>query len=527
MINHHATLLAAILTITVILIQFVFIDRFPAVHVDEPWNANRAWHFIQTSDPTTTIDVGPFPDGKGLGTLPLALLIRTVPSRFLGLGLVQMRLASVFFGGLLLFGTFLVGRLMYQPSTGLLALIMVGLSQVFLQTSHRGRPDIIAAAFIVVAFACMWKGWRSDKWVWHLVAGAVVGLSGEVHLNGILLGVAIALCYPVFWGWGFWRRRGFWAFIIGAVSGAIVVFLIGLAVGARPEETGFATLLAGLRYLLPGIEAGTSLPIHGLAGTHRPPIMELSPTLLIQSFLAELHYRYAFRHHPLTMMLVGVSLLFLLARRDRPDRVLLVFLGVSFALFVLLVSNKASYYAILFYPFMLLAVAALFVALLTQSNRPGLRSLVAGVIILFLVFLAARQSWTLFRSRNYDYIAITEEIREVLGDDAKVMAMPTWWLGLSNYDFRSTFTLSDYHFMQGYTLTDGIEASEPDYIIVDEILRDRLLDDDGFVSTGLGSGFFKLPRKEFHSFLAQRGEKQLEIEDPWHGLIEVYQIKWD
>jgi len=114
----------------------------------------------------------------------------------------------------------------------------------------------------------------------------------------------------------------------------------------------------------------------------------------------------------------------------------------------------------------------------------------------------------------------------IVPPDKRIMGLPNWWLGLADYDYRSILNLTYYHFYNGYSLTQGLEADKPDYLIVDTGLRGLLVDEGAFPS-GPGFEIYKLPRRELEAFLAQRGEKKLEFQDPWHGQFEIYKIRWD
>ena len=130
-----------------------------------------------------------------------------------------------------------------------------------------------------------------------------------------------------------------------------------------------------------------------------------------------------------------------------------------------------------------------------------------------------------YGNRDYDYYAVTEKIRSVVPSGARVMGLPNWWLGLAGHDYRSVLNLTFYHFLNEYTLTEGLKAIRPGIIIVDANLQ-GLLVDDGYFPPGPGFEVYRLPRREFEAFLSRRGHKVLDFTDPWHGKFEIYTVQW-
>jgi hypothetical protein len=175
----------------------------------------------------------------------------------------------------------------------------------------------------------------------------------------------------------------------------------------------------------------------------------------------------------------------------------------------------------------MLLLAESLVSLIRESRGFTRTRVFAGVLlILFLFNSGIHLTRPILANRNYNYYAITDKIKPTIPSGARVVGYPTWWLGLSEYDFRSTLNLTYYHFINGYSLTEGFEKLRPDILIVDSNLR-GLLVDDGAYKTNAGFEIYKLPRQEFEDFLSLRGEKVLEFSDPWHGEFAIYAIHWN
>jgi len=234
----------------------------------------------------------------------------------------------------------------------------------------------------------------------------------------------------------------------------------------------------------------------------------------------------AYSSNGLDFALIGASLLFLLARRAKGDRVLLTFIGTAFVLFVLAVQNKHDIYAILFYPLFLLAVAETFVHLLRHRADAGLVRRFAGALLaLAIVNNVVHVIRSVDETRGYDYDALTARMRRTIPAGARVAGMPTWWLGFSDGDYRSLLGLTYYHLFNGYNFLEGLDAMRPTHLIVDADFEQLLVDGEGF-PLGPGFAMYNLPRYQFEAFMAAHSRKVDELVDRWHGRIAIYEIAW-
>jgi hypothetical protein len=145
-----------------------------------------------------------------------------------------------------------------------------------------------------------------------------------------------------------------------------------------------------------------------------------------------------------------------------------------------------------------------------------------GLFIFSGVFRLAR---VVNDNSNYNYYTISDQIKAVISPEDKVMGLPNWWLGFSDYNYQSSMGLTYLHWIEGASLQEGLEKLKPDIIILDTGLR-GLLVNEGYYNPE-GFEFFKLPRKEFLNFLSTHGEIMMDFSNPWHGRFEVYKISWN
>jgi len=494
-------------TAALVSLSLLTLTVYPSVFIDEPWYSNAAWNFVTRGVNFDSMFTGSLDQWPAywvrwpvIGNLPLATAFAIG-----GLGLFQARLTSWILGLLLLALVFGLGRRLYSTVTGALATTLLATSPVFLQASHYARVDIFLACATTAALYLFVIGIREKKRWMLFAAGLVIGLSVDIHLNGALFAVSLAALFILVHGRNVWRARDTWYF----AAGAVLALLYYLGVHVAPNPTTYYEISRGWQ--------GSMM---------RPPLATLSAAVILQSLRDEIG-RYHFYEHGLDFALIGASILFCVARGTLADRMLVMLVGVTFLLFVLGVQGKHDIYAILFYPFLLLLVAETFVSLLREGRRrEPQRLFTAALLTLFLINSAVHVARPIAANRGYDYYDVTNRFRNVIPAGARVAGLPHWWLGLADYDYRSIMSLTYYHFFNGYTLDQGLEAMRPQYVIVDAGLKGLLMDQAGFTSRP-GFSMYDLPRGEFDSFLARRGRKIDEFVNPWHGLFEVYEIHWN
>lgn len=502
-------ILAALLLTTgaALIISLVFLTRYPVVFIDEPWYSDVAWNLVTRRVNFDTMHTGALDQWPAswvrwplIGNLPLATSFM-----LFGLGLFQARLVSWILGVFLLGAVFALTTRLYDSITAALSVLLLSLSAPFLQASHYVRVDIFLA-FAVMSALCLYVlGSESKKRLPFFATGLLFGLSLDIHLNALPMGLALGVYHVYTFRKAVFRERSTWLLVAGAAIGAAYYF----ALHVLPNPATYATLSRAWQ--------GT---------THLPPIASLDPLELARSFLHEIG-RYHFFENGLEFALIGASFFMLLIRRTRSDSFLLAYLGTAFAFFVLLIENKHDVYAILLYPFMMISVAAAVVDLVRRTARTRIEAtFVVALLVFSLTSAGVRYLRPMINNRAYDYYAVTQSIKAVIPSDSRVMGLANWWLGLADYDYRSSLNLTYYHFYNGYSLTQGLAADRPDYLIVDSGLR-GLLVDDGYFPPGPGFEIYKLPRQEFEEFLTLRGTKVREFSNRWHGKFEVYRIDWN
>jgi 4-amino-4-deoxy-L-arabinose transferase-like glycosyltransferase len=496
--------------ILVLVVHLVFLTHYPPVFFDEPMYANAAWNWLTTGANFDSMRGGTLDQfGTSTGWPYLGNLPWVASFAMFGLGLFQARLVSWCFGLLLLLATVWVGRRNYSLLTGALAALLLALSPAYTQASHYVRPDIMLAVVVMVVFGLAHKALTEERWWAHLLAGLLLGVALDIHQNASLFGLGLVAMYYVTYGRQMFRRRGTWLCAVGGLVG------IGYYVAVQ---------------LFPDPGAYLNAIRIGSATVNQPPLLTLNPADLVVSAIREVD-RYHFFENNLDFALIGAGIALLMVRRARSDRLLLSFVAAAFAGFVLFAGNKNDIYAVLFYPVFMLMVAEALLTLIRSERGLDLRRVFAGgLLLMLLVYSGKRFARPLVQNRAYNYYAITEQIRRVSPPGARIMGLPYWWLGLADYDYRSSLNLTYYHHLNGFTLTEGLQAIHPDIIIMDYVQQSFLRSEGYFqlqgFAVGQGHEMYYLPAGEFNQFLAQRGRRLIEFTDPWHGQFEVYAVDW-
>jgi len=487
-------MVSVIATCLVMVSYLVFLTTYPIVFIDEPWNSNTAWTWLQTGVSFDAIHTGTLDQfgyewirASYLGTMPWVISFAVF-----GLGLFQARLVSWVFGIILLLLLVEVGRRNYNLMAGVLAALLLSLSLPFMRSSHWARQEIILAALIMTVYILAVFALKKDKWWAHALAGLLIGLSPDIHQNGILFIPGLAALYFVTYKTRSLGRRGTWLVAGGGLIG-LVYYVAG--------------------HILPSPSAYSAIYSY-FATEHDIPIKTLSLSRLLASASDQIRI-YLFYDHSLDFALIGASLAYLAYRRHTADRLLLVFVGVVYISSVLLQGRKTVHYAILLYPFFMLMVSEMFVSLLKKGKDLNRQYIFAGaLLVLFMFNSTVHYARPLNANRHYDYYAITDRMKEVIPDGAKVMGLPTWWLGFSDFEYRSTLNLLYYEYYNGYSITEGLRTIRPDIVIVEP-------------STLTFHMERSQNRAEFEDFLNRRGQLLSEFVAPGHGEIQIYRLNWE
>lgn len=503
--------LIGFLVLVVLVFHFETLTRYPTVFIDESWNANAAWNWSRTGvnfDPihSGTLDQVGFEwlRRANLGTLPWVFAFSAA-----GVGLFQARFVSYIFGILLLAAVIVVGRRSYRLETGLLAALFVSLMSSFLVSAHYARQEIILITAMMFLFALSISAFESNRFVLHFLLGLGLGLSVDIHQNAILFFPGFACLYLVGYKLQILRRRETWLWAAGIFVGMMYFLLVHVF----PNPSAYFFYLKMNDVLL---QSTTGM-------THAPPLLSMDLQTLIRSARGELE-RFRFYENSLDFALIAASLAFIGFRRQKYDWTFLVFLLATYVSFTLVQGSKVYFYNILVFPFYFILVAETLTSLLFDDQAKNLQKLFALCLILAFVMNGARH---MVREANqnqaYDYYSITSEIKPFLRPEDRILGSPTWWLGFTEYDYKSAFMLSHYFYFSDLSLEDSMARIAPTILIVDETFFSLFENiDPSMADAGEDK---KLSVSEAQSFIDCCAEELVSVYSPQHGGdVIVYRV---
>ena len=438
-----------------------------------------------------------------------------------GVGVFQARLTSLLWGGALLVVVYLLGRLYWNRAVGLAAAALLVVSDPFLVSTHTLRPDIQVATLVVGALVLAETAVTRARGRLALLAGLLLGLSVDTHLNTIGFIPMVALVFPLRLGRRFLGRGEWWLFLAGLAAAGIYY----LGVRVLPDPVGFATAMGywlGVDKAPPASRAGL-----GLSG-------------MVGSELAR--YWDYFAEEPLELGLVLAGLLAGLwwaVRGSHPARQILLGLAAAFAFFVVAVSMKSKYYMLLTYPFYVLLIARLLEraansvgALLAAPPTPtadgspirGVQPaapLRAYTILMALVVVAAvfplraeDRAWDNYiRARRYregqEYTTLTARLDALAGPGARILAPPVYWIGLREHPYVDIFVYERLHRQYGMSVAQFLEETRPDFVITDAKIATE-----------------KPTEKLLYNELDARATREFIVRHKSYGDVAVYRLRW-
>lgn len=413
-------LLVAVGVTLILVAHLPYLEAWPTAHNDEARELNAFW-VAAGVDPSARLldsEFGADPLYKGgLQGLTVGLALR-----FGGLGLLQGRLVSLAWGGVLLALTFAVGRRLYGTTGGLVALLVLALAHPFWLSAHLVRPDIVLAAMLAGACLLALRAVQERCWRSGLGAGLLLGLALDVHLNALAFMPLVGLVF-LSAGPGFWRQRAWWCFLAGLALGAAYYLLV--------------------RYLPDPAQFGASSS-YWIGLDKRPPILSGDLGRILAAELGRFQgYFTEDRRGELACLAAALAIAGWRSLRERRPDPLLFGLLAAFGLFVAVVANKTEFYLVLFYPWLALVVAGAVVALAAQAGR--LRPVVIVAFAVAAPFILGFQD-------NYEDLAtaasnrsergfasLTAELRPLVPPGASILGPPLFWLGFSDHPYTDYY----------------------------------------------------------------------------------------
>ena len=400
--------------------NFATLGRVPAYpHTDDGLYAAAAYQFWQTGKPGCAPCkdvVGVDRDVWAFGRIAAA--VQGVFLHFVGVSVFTALLPSFLVGLLLLAVTVALGRTLWDTQTGLLAALLLAASAKFFETSHWARPDILLALFFLFSLWLVASVSLERPYGRLFGAGLVMGLAGDVHINGFLIAPVPLLFWlllrPV-------SSRVRWRAALTYVGAGCLAVLFWLALHYWPDPQAVhhqAALWGG--------------ETHGLR------IIKLG---LLGAIKAEVH-RYidwfwdarGHRHLLEGLCILG-SGIWMLRREGRAGRALV---GVWIAVFLIgagLMSLPWHWYLIYVWPLFTLWMARAF---LTFPKRRPAQVVLLALLAAYLLNLGL---WYYKAQKDFSFQALLSELRHLIPANEPVLADRPFWYAFWDRDYTNDFYL--------------------------------------------------------------------------------------
>ena len=406
-----------------LLFSLLTLGRVPEIpHGDDGGYAAAAYQFCHTGRPGVSgwrSVVGLDADVVVLGRSAAGL--QGIIMWLFGVSLFNALLPSFLAGVGLLVVTYSLGRCLWGRGVAMLAVTILAASGIFFSASRWARPDILLTFYFVSAlyfFASASPG----KWSWrYLIAGLIMGLSGDLHLNGFLLAPI-----PLFF-WIALRQETTRVRMVSAITyiGAVLVgVMLWLMLHYWPDTDAFHRQI-----IIHGIKThGIRILNFGLVGTTWREIQRY-----LSWFWDARFHRHLFEG--LAVLTCGIWLTAFGGREERAPIVAWFSIFVVAACFM---ANPFGWYLIYVWPLFALWLARGF-SLAYETTKRGWA--VVALLLLFAGYLGDLALWTGKAFRGPSYAAVSRELRSIIPRGASVIAGAEWWFALWDRDFTNTMHL--------------------------------------------------------------------------------------
>jgi hypothetical protein len=503
------------------------LDALPLVREDEPWQAAPGYSWwtrgIYGSD--LFRDFAHMDEHYYLFQPTFSLVVGAA-AHFWGLGLYQLRLVPVMLGTLTLCLTYALGTKVRGPLTGgaaawLLLLWRWSPSQpllasgvLLLDQSRIARYDALVPVWGLAAwYVCMAARTRRSVSI-YWVAGGFIGLAGLAHLYGLfwLPALGLGLLWDSRQGVRGWRKglRPLGMMTLGVVVVWLpwLLYIAGGWADFVSQTSNYAARfdVLNVRFYIDNL-------------VREPQRYGLGRTLLAQ----------ALTQPGVWLLVLGVPAAEAWLWRRALDHPALRILWVP----ALIMPTMFGWLLQFKIPGYLLSVAPLFALLIAEAaiafwrtGRRGRGLLLAATVIVALDGGAGMAAQQVAASKATAYYEFMAEVRAIVPQPARVLAMSQYWPALAQNDFRSYadifFLTNPEYTPEPMNIEQALQQVEPDVIILDSILGDVMARGDDPARSDPYSREFAL---RFHAYMDRHNAREVgRVSDATFGTLVIYRV---
>lgn len=442
------------------------------LHVDEAWISDL---------PYTWVSQGIYGSPMFTGYLQMERLNLSQPVLFtaalalsyklFGFGLVQSRLVSVAFAGLLVLLTYLTARRLYDAKIGLISAGLLMGNPLIFRYARIARPEIMLTALGMLSVYLLISAIESGRRTGYFLCGVVSGAAFLTHYNGIVLVLAIFVML-------LWEKDGKhvpWYTLGCGLVGA--VFILHISQDYALFRVQFFDSLAKSKTMF---SLGTIL--QSILGEQKRYFAKLEVIVPSALGFGSLIY-LGFAHRKPHCRLIRLTLLMLVA-------------------FGLMIQSKTIKYACLIYPVLSILTA---VALIQLWKYRALRMLALGALMVQVSLIGD----ALYKSALADYEGFSERMKRLIPPGAVVVGEFDFWFPLvQQCEYRASRAVYEIMKREHRSFEETLARLGAEYLIFDEHWRSECEQRKGAFGSAYG--------EEVLRYVA-RGELVGEVKDRIYG----------
>jgi 4-amino-4-deoxy-L-arabinose transferase-like glycosyltransferase len=449
---------------------------YPPPTCDEVLNVSNADSLLRRG----TFGLTALPDGdpfyRDENMVHMGRTVATLQAGFYAIVGVSRMTARVFalLGWIAATGvTYMLASRLYGREIGLGSAAIFATSIKAFLTGHTARPDIWFTAVTMLALIGLWRlVVRPHGFGLAVAMGALGVLPFDFHGYGVAF--LAGFCLVVFVELGLRERN--WLSVFGYALGVVAGIGLWLAAHLLPDPAhAWYQLTTGYRLL-------GNLPLAS------SPLANLGQML---DWLGDVFWTAGGVLAVVEGALAVAGIGFAIRRRTQADRVMLIVLGVSLAVFGVLMTQRFVQYSVFWAPLYLTLGAAALHDWLTSKPEPEgdtrrlsgreRYALLCGVMVVGNLIGGV---WLMAQFGDGDFRGMEAALREAVPEGTRVVADSPWWWALRA---DHTFLDTDYVLAaaaasraetaggagEGAAVEDALDHLNPDYIVLDDALGCR------------------------------------------------------
>ncbi|OGR57137.1 MAG: hypothetical protein A2034_01500, partial [Elusimicrobia bacterium GWA2_38_7] len=400
--------------LTYIFINFIYLDKYPAVYGDESLYTEPVTNFLAIGKFRTNLypPIGGF-DQSNLIHGRIFNFVQALFLKIFGVNILAMRIQPFLAGLLTILLTYLMAlELFSNKNIAIIAAVWLSLSHVFIFASHFARPDMTASLFTILSIYILLIAKKNNSDRLYFLSSLIAALNIDIHPPG---NIAIFIVFGLLAQWFFSKeinKKNIFYAVLGTSVGLLwwCFWHILLDTNLYLKQRQFIQIFQ-----------------------QRPLIN--NPLFIIRSefqrwydfFWMGAYHRNIFL---LILFLISNIYAFLKFRSKGSATVLIAIISGTIG-FCIGAPNKTTWYVIYIYPFLILSSAA-FLYDFHLSRSLWKRTAIWPVTLLLILFLTFECTEKL-RFYHSDYNNFIKKVMKQIPEGSRILASDNLWIGLKDH----------------------------------------------------------------------------------------------